>query len=180
MTEVTKYKYLINSIETFFKRKGFIEVNSQLINSMFTISNNKNKLFPQSGQIYLDNILLTNSSIEGCYTILKDIDSNQKTDKINIEKNVKFPMIEFGSKGDVNDMISVEKELLNFLGFIKKQKIKKKIKNTFEQEEYERINHHYNKFNRKLAISILEKNDKTFDEIKMDFPVFDYKQIKRN
>ena len=65
MTEVTKYKYLINSIETFFRKKGFIEVNSKLINSMFTISNNKNKLFPQSGQIYLDNILLTNSSIEG-------------------------------------------------------------------------------------------------------------------
>ena len=156
MTEVTKYKYLINSIETFFRKKGFIEVNSKLINSMFTISNNKDKLFPQSGQIYLDNILLTNSSIEGCYTILKDIDSNQKTDKINIEKNVKFPIIEFGSKGGINNMISIEK-LLNFLGFTKKQKIKKEIKNTFEQEEYERINHHYNKFNRKIAISILEK-----------------------
>ena len=129
MEDIKTFSYISERLSYFFRsRKNFVEVPAQSRLSIlaacedpetvspFIFSGVKYPL-PQTGQMWLEYELLKNPDVDGVYcqtTSYRD-EPNPKPgrhDKI-------FPMFEFESKGNLEDLKNLEKELLNYLGFPK-------------------------------------------------------------
>jgi len=136
------FNYCVSKLRIFFMNRGFIEVYPNLIDSIPIINKNSkiSKLYNfnksiwsdnQIGQIWLDNILLDNPELNGCFRITTNSIKDQKD----------FPIFEFGSKGNIDNLLSLEKSLLNYMGFVKRNvKIKNNINNRVtEKQEFGRL-----------------------------------------
>ena len=127
MEDIKTFSYISKRLSYFFRsRKNFVEVPAQSRLSIlaacedpktispFVFSGIKYPL-PQTGQMWLEYELLKNPDVDGVYcqtTSYRD-EPNPKPgrhDKI-------FPMFEFESKGGIEDLKNLEKELLDYLGF---------------------------------------------------------------
>ena len=126
-----KFDAAVSAMRTFFKNKGFIEVHTQNALSILaacedptTVSqyNYQNKVWPlpQTGQMWLEHVLLDNPDIEGCFTVSTSY--REEPNPVAGRHDMIFPMFEFESKGDMNDLIKIEKELLEHIGFETPQK----------------------------------------------------------
>lgn len=121
------YNEAVRKMRFFFQEdKGFIEVPAQSRRSILaacedpaTISqyifSGVNWPLPQTGQMHLECDLLKNPKVNGVFCVTTSYRNEPnpvpgRHDKI-------FPMFEFESHGDMNDMIELEKELLEYLGF---------------------------------------------------------------
>ena len=123
-----KFNAAVGAMRSFFQKKGFIEVHTQNALSILaacedpeTISkykyNNETWPLPQTGQMWLENVLLENPEIEGCYTVSTSYRSEKNP--IPGRHETIFPMFEFESRGDMSDMVELEKDLLSHIGFEK-------------------------------------------------------------
>ena len=123
-----KFHRAVNKMREFFVSKGWIEVHTQNALSILaacedpkTITtysyNDKIWPMPQTGQMWLENVLLDNPEIEGCFTVSTSYRNEPSPIEGRHEKI--FPMFEFESKGGMDDLIKMEKELLEHLGFEK-------------------------------------------------------------
>tara|TARA_R110000824_G_scaffold76640_2_gene194085 strand:- start:1661 stop:2446 length:786 start_codon:yes stop_codon:yes gene_type:complete len=112
--------------EFFQRKKGFIEVPTQARKSILaacedpeTISqyifSGVNWPLPQTGQMWLEKELLNNPDLPGVFCISTSY--RNEPDPIPGRHDKIFPMFEFESKGNMNDMIQLEEELLEHLGF---------------------------------------------------------------
>jgi len=126
MLDLKEYNFAVSKLRQFFAAKGFIEVPVQSRLSILaacedpvTISQFKfgDEIWPlpQTGQMWLECELLKNPDIPGVFCISTSYRDEQhpipgRHDKI-------FPMFEFESRGDMRDLIALEKELLVYLGF---------------------------------------------------------------
>lgn len=137
----------VSKLRQFFLSVGFIEVHPQSAQSILaacedpkTIStynygksnNFTNKKdctsqdqqliwpLPQTGQMWLEHVLLDNPDIKGCFAVTTSY--RNEPDPIPGRHETIFPMFEFESKGDMNELINMEKSLLRFLGFPEKLK----------------------------------------------------------
>jgi hypothetical protein len=72
---------------------------------------------PQTGQMWLEYELLKNPEWNGVYCISTSY--RQEKDPIPGRHSLIFPMFEVESKGDMSDLIKLESELLEYLGFDK-------------------------------------------------------------
>lgn len=120
------YDRVISRLRDFFTSKGFIEVEVQsclgvvkACEDPFTVKafefNGQTWPLPQSAQMNLEEILLDNPDIKGVFCI-----STSYRDEPNpVEgRHLKvFPMVEFEGRGDVQDLMRLESELLDHLGF---------------------------------------------------------------
>lgn len=123
-----KFNAAVSAMRSFFQKKGFVEVHTQNALSILAACEDPTTVaqynyegnvwpLPQTGQMWLEHVLLENPDMEGCFTV--------STSYRNEEKPVPgrhmriFPMFEFESKGDMNDLIKMEKELLEHIGFEK-------------------------------------------------------------
>ena len=124
-----KFNSAVHAMRYFFKKKGFIEVHTQNALSILaacedpkTISKYEyNKSIwplPQTGQMWLEHVLLDNPEIEGCFTVSTSY--RDEPNPIPGRHDKIFPMFEFESKGNLADLISLEEELLEHIGFDKK------------------------------------------------------------
>ena len=130
-------------MRNFFQReKGFVEVPTQARLSILaacedpkTISqfifDGINYPLPQTGQMWLEHELLNNPDVNGVFCISTSY-RNEPT-PIDGRHDKIFPMFEFEAKGQMKDMISLEKELLKHLGF----------QGPFEEVNYEDISNEY-------------------------------------
>ena len=126
MLDLREYNFAINKLRQFFVDKGFVEspVQSRLsilaacedpeTISQFKFSDQIWPL-PQTGQMWLEYELLKNPDIPGVFCISTSYRDEKhpipgRHDKI-------FPMFEFESRGDVRNLIGLERELLSYLGF---------------------------------------------------------------
>jgi len=126
MKDIKTYNYIIREMRRFFQdEKGFIEVPTQARLSILAacedpktitqfIFNGINYPLPQTGQVWLEHELLTNPDVNGVFCV----STSYRNEPFPIEgrHDKIFPMFEFESKGDVEDLKNLEKELVRFLG----------------------------------------------------------------
>ena len=153
----------------FFESKGFIEVHTQNKLSILAACEDPTTMatynysgnvwpLPQTGQMWLEHYLLDNPEEKGFFCLSTSYRNEPnpvpgRHDKI-------FPMFEFETKGDMNDMVELEKELLEHLGF---------NKDMYPENNYPEGD--YNDVAEKYAVDLLEHEHE--DQLEKDHgPVF--------
>lgn len=120
------YNELIQKMRNFFQKKGFIEVATQPNLTILSACENPHSVasyifdgsiwpLPQTGQMILEEILLNNPEIPGCYCISTSY-RDEKNPIPNRHKKI-FNMFEVETKGTKDDMVKLQAELLDYLGF---------------------------------------------------------------
>ena len=121
-----EFHTVVKRLREFFEVKGFIEVHTQSRLSILAACEDPTTIstynydgqvwpLPQTGQMWLEYELLKHPEPNGYFCLSTSFRNEPnpvpgRHDKI-------FPMFEFEMKGDLNDMILLEKELLVHLGF---------------------------------------------------------------
>ena len=112
--------------EYFQKQKGFVEVPTQSKLSILaacedprTISQFEfsgiNYPLPQTGQMVLEEVLLTNPEVNGVFCVTTSY--RNEPNPIEGRHDLIFPMFEFEGKGDFSELKKTLKELLEFVRF---------------------------------------------------------------
>ena len=153
------YNNAVKQMRQFFQdEKGFIEVPAQSRQSILaacedpaTISqyifSGINWPLPQTGQMWLERELLENHDVKGVFCISTSY--RNEPNPIEGRHDKIFPMFEFESHGDINDLIKLESELLHYLGFNKPNKLYYEDAcqwynvDTIEAEQEEEMIEHY-------------------------------------
>ena len=127
MKDMFLYNDAVKKMRQFFQdEKGFTEVPAQSRQSILaacedpaTISQyifgGVNWPLPQTGQMWLERELLDNPKVNGVFCITTSY--RNEPNPIEGRHDKIFPMFEFESHGDINDMVELESELLEHLGF---------------------------------------------------------------
>ena len=116
----------VQKLRSFFTGKGFIEVHPQNRLSILAACEDPTTMatynyagnvwpLPQTGQMWLEHYLLQNPDERGFFCVSTSY--RNEPNPVPGRHDLIFPMFEFESKGDMNDMIQLEKELLEHLGF---------------------------------------------------------------
>ena len=120
------YNELVQKMRVFFLEKGFKEVPTQSRLSILAACENPHSIttfnysgeiwpLPQTGQMWLEHELLQNPEWTGCFCISTSY--RQEKDPIPGRHELIFPMFEFESKGGMKELLKLESELLEHLGF---------------------------------------------------------------
>jgi aspartyl/asparaginyl-tRNA synthetase len=128
MKDTKTYNELVQKMRGFFLDKGFIEVPTQSRLSILAACENPHSIatfeyngevwpLPQTGQMWLEYELLKNPEWNGVFCISTSY--RQEKNPIPGRHELIFPMFEFESKGVMEDMVKLELELLDYLGFDK-------------------------------------------------------------
>ena len=126
MKNTKTYHELVQKMRNFFLQKGFYEVPTQSRLSILAACENPHSIatfdyqgeiwpLPQTGQMWLEYELLQNPNWNGVYCISTSY--RQEKNPIPGRHEMIFPMFEFESKGGMDELIQLEKDLLLNLGF---------------------------------------------------------------
>jgi len=124
-----EYNIVVRRLREFFYSKNFIEVSTQNRLSILAacedpfnvetfVYNGVNWPLPQTGQMWLEYELLkhgTDKDVQG-YFCLTTSYRNEKN-PVEGRHDLIFPLFEFEMKGDIHDLMDLEKELLIHLGY---------------------------------------------------------------
>ncbi len=121
----------VRKLREFFENRGFVEVHPQSAQSILAACEDPATIstynysgtvwpLPQTGQMWLEHVLLNNPDIPGCFCVSTSFRNEPnpvpgRHDKI-------FPMFEFEMHGGMEELVQMEKELLEHLGFPKRDK----------------------------------------------------------
>ena len=120
------YNELVQKMRSFFLQRGFKEVPTQSRLSILAACENPHSVktfeycgetwpLPQTGQMWLEYELLKNPEWDGVFCVSTSY--REEKEPIPGRHELIFPMFEFESKGSIADMIKLETELLEYLGF---------------------------------------------------------------
>jgi aspartyl/asparaginyl-tRNA synthetase len=123
------FDFVSTKLREFFKKKGLVEVAAQHRLSILAACENPFNIstfeyvgkvwpLPQTSQMWLEYELLTKPDVPGYFSFATSY--RAEPDAIPGRHNLIFPMIEFEIHGDFNDLTNFEKELLEHLGYGKK------------------------------------------------------------
>lgn len=127
MQQIMEYNEVIKKLRTFFQdEKGFVEVPTQSRLSILAACEDPKTItcfslsgvdypLPQTGQMWLEHELLKNPRLKGAFCITTSY--RDEPNPIPGRHFKLFPMFEFESHGDINELRKLETELLLFLGF---------------------------------------------------------------
>lgn len=121
-----RFSFVVNKMRTFFLQKGFVEVHTQNRLSILAACENPYSIatydycgnvwpLPQTGQMWLEHELLTEPDVPG-YFCLSTSYRNEKS-PIRGRHHRIFPMFEFEMHGGLQDLIDLEAEFVEYLGF---------------------------------------------------------------
>ena len=121
-----KFTKTVDLLRSFFLRKGFLEVHTQNRLSIlaacedpFTVAtyNYAGQVWPlpQTGQMWLEHELLSAPQSKGFFCVSTSY--RQEPNAIPGRHDIIFPMFEFEMPGDLDDLKSMEYELVDYLGF---------------------------------------------------------------
>ncbi|MEO0084193.1 MAG: amino acid--tRNA ligase-related protein [candidate division WOR-3 bacterium] len=144
LIEPREYDFTVNKLREFFRKKKFVEVPVQHRLSILAACEDPRTIatfnyagalwpLPQTGQMWLEYELLKKPDAAGFYCISTSY--RNEPNPIPGRHDLIFPMFEFETHGDIETLIKLEKELLEFLGFKKAE--------SFPQGEYEQIAKRY-------------------------------------
>lgn len=121
-----EYHQTISALRAFFLAKDFTEVHVQDRLSILAACEDPHNIvpfqfvdqiwpLPQTGQMWLEHELLKNPSLKGvfCVTTSYRLEKNPVPGRHNLI----FPMFEFESKGGMSELLQLERELCEHLGF---------------------------------------------------------------
>ena len=128
----------VNKMRTFFLNKGFLEVHTQNRLSIMAACEDPKTIasynyhgnvwpLPQTGQMWLEHELLTNPDVPGYFCVSTSY--RNEPNPVEGRHCLIFPMFEFEMPGNINQLIKVEEELLEYLGF--SETIHKKTYNQY-------------------------------------------------
>jgi aspartyl/asparaginyl-tRNA synthetase len=120
------YNEVVNLLRDFFQKKGFIEIPTQTNLAILAACENPHSIakfefdgniwpLPQTGQMVLEEVLLQNPNIPGCFCLSTSY-RDEKNPIPGRHRKI-FNMFEFESRGTMKDMVKLESELLAHLGF---------------------------------------------------------------
>ena len=123
-----KFHAAVRSMRSFFEKKGFVEVHTQNALSILAACEDPETVskydyqgnvwpLPQTGQMWLEDVLLNDPDIKGCFTVSTSY--RNEPNPVPGRHDLIFPMFEFETKGGQEEMIKLEKELLEHIGFDK-------------------------------------------------------------
>jgi len=126
------YSYTTNAMRSFFLDRGFLEIHGQGTLAIMaacedprTVSQyvfgGTNWPLPQTNQMNLETILLSNPQLNGVFCTSTSY--RDEPNPIPGRHDKIFPMFEFEAKGDVEDLIQTEKDLLDYLGIPGKRSV---------------------------------------------------------
>ena len=132
-----KFHAAVRSMRSFFEKKGFVEVHTQNALSILAACEDPETVskydyqgnvwpLPQTGQMWLEDVLLNDPDIKGCFTVSTSY--RNEPNPVPGRHDLIFPMFEFETKG-MAEMIQLEKELLEHIGF-------DKVGGTADQPDY--------------------------------------------
>lgn len=140
-----EYDCMVRKLRVFFQNKGFLEVHTQSRLSILAACEDPSTIstynyagqvwpLPQTGQMWLEYELLTNPKKAPGYFCVSTSFRNEPNPVPGRHDKV-FPMFEFEFPGDVDDLVEMQKELLEHLGFGKKD--------TYTEVDYEEMMEKY-------------------------------------
>lgn len=120
------FDYAVSLLRDFFKSKGFIEAGVQHRLSILAACEDPATIgsfdymgsvwpLPQTGQMHLEVELLKDPSLEKIFTVTTSY--RQEPNIIDGRHSLIFPMFEFESIGNMTDLLNLEIELCQHLGF---------------------------------------------------------------
>jgi aspartyl/asparaginyl-tRNA synthetase len=123
-----KYHKASQKLRAFFEQSGFVEVATQSRLSILSACEDPSTIatfqysgqvwpLKQTGQMDLEYELLTNPEYPGVFC--QSTSYRQEPNPIPGRHDLIFPMFEFEARGGMKDLINLEKDLLNYLGFPK-------------------------------------------------------------
>ena len=127
MKDMFAYDAVVYKMRQYFREaKGFVEVPTQSRQSILAacedpatiaqyVFSGVNWPLPQTGQMWLEYELLKNPTIKGVFCVSTSY--RNEPNPVEGRHQKIFPMFEFESHGGINDLMSMETELLQFLGF---------------------------------------------------------------
>ena len=139
-----KFNTVVNKLRSFFLGKNFIEVHTQNRLSILaacedpfnvqTFNYNGNIWpLPQTGQMWLEYEILKNPEAAGYFCLSTSY--RMEPNPVPGRHDIIFPMFEFEFKGDMNELIHLQKELLTYLGY---------NSNNFYENDYKNIAEEFN------------------------------------
>ena len=149
----------VRKLRSFFESKGFIDVHTQnklsilaacedpTTMSTYNYSGNVWPL-PQTGQMWLEHYLLNNPEEKGFFCLSTSY--RNEPNPVPGRHDLIFPMFEFESHGTMDDLIQLEKELLQHLGF----SVDMYPENKYPEGDYEDVA-------KKYDVDILEHEHET-------------------
>jgi len=126
MKQTVTYHEITQKLRDFFLSKGYVEVPSQSRKSILAACENPHSVatfeydglvwpLPQTGQMWLEYELLKNPDWKGCFCVSTSYRNEKEPIPGRHEKI--FPMFEFESKGDFDELRKLNVELVEYLGF---------------------------------------------------------------
>ena len=121
-----KFNTVIQKLRSFFLSKNFIEVHAQNRLSILAACEDPFNLktfdyagkvwpLPQTSQMWLEYEILSKPDVPGYFSVSTSYRS--EPNPVPDRHDLIFPMFEFECKGDMNDLVALQKELLVHLGY---------------------------------------------------------------
>ena len=165
-----KFTKTVDLLRSFFLRKGFLEVHTQNRLSILAACEDPFNVatynyagqvwpLPQTGQMWLEHELLSAPNSKGFFCVSTSY--RQEPNAIPGRHDIIFPMFEFEMPGNIDDLKSMEYELVDYLGFDKPT-----------EKTYRQWQEHYNtdeELNAEDELNMYEEFDATMIT---DFPEF--------
>jgi aspartyl/asparaginyl-tRNA synthetase len=120
------FNKVVIKLREFFQNKGFVEVHTQNRLSILAACEDPSTIqtfnyaglkwpLPQTGQMWLEFEMLKDPSPPGYFCVSTSY--RNEANPIPGRHDIIFPMFEFELKGDIEDLIKLEKDLLTHLGY---------------------------------------------------------------
>lgn len=121
-----KFSFVVNKMRTFFLQKGFVEVHTQNRLSILAACENPHSIatydycgnvwpLPQTGQMWLEHELLTQPDVPGYFCLSTSYRNEDNPIKGRHQRI--FPMFEFELHGGMKELLQLEAEFVDYLGF---------------------------------------------------------------
>ena len=123
---------VVRKLRSFFEERGFVEAHTQNRLSILAACEDPSTIatynyagsvwpLPQTGQMWLEYELLNNPTPQGYYCVSTSY--RNEPNPVEGRHNLIFPMFEFESKGNFDDMLKLECDLVEYLGYGKSEEI---------------------------------------------------------
>ena len=145
-----EFTQVVNKLRDFFESKGFIEAHPQNRLSIlaacedpFTVAtfNYAGQCWPlpQTGQMWLEYELLNDPSPPGYFCLSTSY--REEPNPVEGRHDLIFPLFEFEMKGDMEELIKLEMELLKYLGYDCSKTSRNEYSNIAEFYNTEELTH---------------------------------------
>ena len=154
IVDTQEFNFVVQKLRRFFLSKGFMEVHTQNRLSILAACEDPSTIstysyagqvwpLPQTGQMWLEYEMLKHPNRAPGYFCVSTSYRNE-ADPVPGRHDLIFPMFEFEIKGGMDELVKMEKELLEYLGFCSQDKcVEVDYRETAEKYNTEELEHEH-------------------------------------